>query len=646
MDPITALPTKTYTNVQTGTDASGKAIYSSGIAGPGQSAPTSTAPTTIPNNLQQSPFGVNATTPSPISVSGLTANASPITTPTYNSPQPPSIQDIYAQYGNTQGVTDATNAENTTLSSIKSLTESLGQKSAENTRLMGEAGIPGLQSQLNDINTLIHNYTAQAGQAKLGSEDRLAPEFAINGEQASIDRQLSMKTLGLSAAADAINGQLGLANDKVTRALAAEFDPITAELDYYKQALTVNQSNLSTAQQKEATQIQAALADRTNQVQQQQSLRTQMYTIITQNGANIPADVINKALSSDPQAGLTLLSQYTTQSGRYQATTDAYGNPMVFDTRTGTLGSGGGGALGDHTTTTSSGAVVNQLPFAQYGLLSKTNFNPNDLTDQLAQKYLSQYLNGTQPTATSLGRSIKPGALAQVDQRARDLYFKATGQSLPSDTNITKGYQEQLIGNNKLLNNLAVQENTIQANSQLLLQNLNGNNINQSAPLINGIIDNIRNALGDPNVASYIAQNTTVSNELGALLALKNAQGTTVHDKLEAAGLISKSASAGQIASVVQKLMQEAVNAHSAIQSASSELYKQVDPLMLDANNPLRTQMQNQPLVEAAFTKQGGSYDHFISATPAGEIPVLDKTSQTIGYIPANEFNESHYLKI
>lgn len=238
---------------------------------------------------------------------------------------------------------------------------------------------------------------------------------------------------------------------------------------------------------------------------------------------------------------------------------------------------------------------TNGLPIAQYGALANVaGFDPGSttdaqITDSMAYNYLTEYLNGQTPSASSLGISTRTGSGAQFDkaaQRAKTLYNQATGQNLPNQTELTANLGF-INSNNSLLNSLAVQEGTISANSDLLQANITADNINQNAPVINKVIDGISEAMGDPGVASYFAQNSTLSNELGSLLALKNASGTTVHDKLISADLISPDASAEQEAAVVNTLMKEAQNAHSAISVANAKLYQTTDPLGLDPQNPL-----------------------------------------------------------
>lgn len=252
-----------------------------------------------------------------------------------------------------------------------------------------------------------------------------------------------------------------------------------------------------------------------------------------------------------------------------------------------------------NTPTTPMGSSVNSktgLSFAQYGLIANTDFKPTNATDQLALKYVDQYLkSGTIPTASSLGRQIKPEGLAAIDSRARDLYFKATGSSLPNPK-IIKGYQDIITNNNKLANNLKIQEQTVSNNVDLSVQNLKSHDLNWSGfkPL-DSVINTVQDMFNDPNVGQLIAQNQTIQNELGSLLAVKNSSGTTVHDKLAGAGIISPNDNDEQVSAKVNAIMKEATNFADALNTANSDMYKQIDPLMQDPNNPLRSLAMRTP---------------------------------------------------
>lgn len=238
--------------------------------------------------------------------------------------------------------------------------------------------------------------------------------------------------------------------------------------------------------------------------------------------------------------------------------------------------------------TNQMGADTSKLQ--QYGKLATTNFNPDNFIDRAANAYLNVYLkNGEQPTASSVGLT-NAAMLPQVQKRANDLFTNATGQSLPNLTTL-KGNLELLNANNKMLNNLNIQENTVGKNFKMAIDNIDKTGLNQNSPLINSFLNQVKYLMGDPAIAQYIAQNTTLQNEAASLLSVKNSSGTTVEDKLLAAGLIDKRGNIDQQKTVLKTLLKEAQNAQDAIKQSSTNLYRQVDPLAQDSNNPERNKL-------------------------------------------------------
>ncbi len=206
-------------------------------------------------------------------------------------------------------VTQAQTAQSGTLSKIQALIDKQGGMSAERNRLAQQKNIPELQQQLNEINTQMRDLTTNAEQAKLRAEDRHAPMFQIRGEQASIDRQLSMKTLGLSAMSQALQGNISLANTEVDKALSAEFDPIKSQIGYYNTMLSINRDNLSRAQKREADAISQQLQERNNTIKQQQSDKAQIYKTMLASAQN--------------KNNFTPTSEYPTLSTALQAIVDS-----------------------------------------------------------------------------------------------------------------------------------------------------------------------------------------------------------------------------------------------------------------------------------------------------------------------------------
>lgn len=258
-----------------------------------------------------------------------------------------------------------------------------------------------------------------------------------------------------------------------------------------------------------------------------------------------------------------------------------------------------------NTTTSTTNTTSTSPASGEYGLLSTVpGFNPSNREDAAASTYIQNYLStGKIPSASQLGFSsraggVNTGLMSRVAQRAKDLYFQATGQQMPNAT-VLAGNLKLINGNNKLLNTIGVQSKTIISNFGLNLENITANDINTNSPIVNGFLDQVKYLMGDPDVAQYLNQESTLQNEMSSLIAVKNASGTTVADKLMSAGLIDKNASVDQQVKVLKTIMQEAMNGESAIKAQNVDLYSQTDPLQVDPQNPL-----NNPMT---FTKSDGS---------------------------------------
>lgn len=320
-----------------------------------------------------------------------------------------------------------------------------------------------------------------------------------------------------------------------------------------------------------------------------------LLTALESNEGGSPSGVSNNPsnIKFDGQAGATDSGVKATDGGTFASfnTPADYQKAAVANIKS---LSANGATVGDVVakwTNTTNPDDVQKPTYAQYGKLADTDFDPTNNLDKTAFKYLQSYLSGNVPVARSLGISGTgaSGQFAAVANRANDLYFKATGQPMPNVTQVAANLK-LIAGNNKLANNLDLQTQTVQGNFGISAANMTANDVNTSSVTpLNGWLDTIKNALGDPATAQYLSQNATLQNEVGSLLAVKNASGTTVHDKLESAGLIPANASLAQQQAIIGTLMKEAGVFTTALNSANQNIYNQTDPLELDPANPART---------------------------------------------------------
>lgn len=159
--------------------------------------------------------------------------------------------------------------------------------------------VPEFQQQLTDINSQIQTLQKDSAAQQIRSEDRFAPTFAIQGEQAQIQHEASIKALGLSAVAQTLQGNLALAQQQADMAVELEFEPIQQQIDYTKQWLQLNQDNLNREDKKRADALQLQLQERQRLLDEQKLDKQQISTTAMEaakSGAS--SSVVNSILAS------------------------------------------------------------------------------------------------------------------------------------------------------------------------------------------------------------------------------------------------------------------------------------------------------------------------------------------------------------
>lgn len=225
--------------------------------------------------------------PEPIAASNLSTNQQPAVVPQYQEPPIQSLEQMVADNNQPSSeVTAAKEAQNATLANIEALLGKQGTEAQRKGELETAAGIPDMQKNLNNILAQINAINASAFNATINAENRLAPTFAIYGEQAQIERQKSAQTFGLAAAANAMQNNIALANTNIQRALDTEFGAIESQLAFQKLVLDLNRDDLSKAEQKQAQLFQLKLQERERQLTEMRTQREGIYNLMMTLGQN------------------------------------------------------------------------------------------------------------------------------------------------------------------------------------------------------------------------------------------------------------------------------------------------------------------------------------------------------------------------
>ena len=254
-----------------------------------------------------------------IKPSEVSTSTSPLTLSPYSPVPTPDTSDLDKLISlfdqPTAGQTQAQEAQKSTLQTIQDTMARLMGEQSKKAELETSAGLPDLNKTLAELTNQIRQNNAGAFGASQAQEDRLAPTFTIQGTQAQIERQRAVKNYGLAAAAEAVQGNIALAQDNIQRALDAEFRPLEKVLEYQKLFLEQNRADLEREDKKAYETRSIVLAERERVLNQQKEDKNNIYSLVTaaaQNSANPPpSSVINSALASgDINRAFSLLAPY------------------------------------------------------------------------------------------------------------------------------------------------------------------------------------------------------------------------------------------------------------------------------------------------------------------------------------------------
>lgn len=186
---------------------------------------------------------ISNSTPS-TSVDNITTPPQPFNVPSpYQSPVP-DTSFLDTAYQQTQGEKKAQEDVDLSLEALRQFTDKQGTEAARKVELQTAEGLPDFNKQVKEIYDQIRQNNVQAFTGQQIAEDRLAPNFAIQGDQQSFERERAVKNFSLAAQAEALQGNIALAQSRVDAALAAEFEPLKAKIDFQKTLIESNYKKL------------------------------------------------------------------------------------------------------------------------------------------------------------------------------------------------------------------------------------------------------------------------------------------------------------------------------------------------------------------------------------------------------------------
>jgi len=195
--------------------------------------------------------------------------------------------DLAAQQAQQQALESRLTAGQT---SANDLLAQIGQKGTEYKSELEKYNYTANVSQLQDINRQIASKTAEFQNAITAQEGRVASASSIYGRQALLQRQQASEVGGLSAIAQALQGNITLAQNTAKDAINVKYEPMENQLKQQLQQIEFLYNDLSRADQKKADAQTALLNERLRLVNEQKATETEVNNIALEaakNGADM-----------------------------------------------------------------------------------------------------------------------------------------------------------------------------------------------------------------------------------------------------------------------------------------------------------------------------------------------------------------------
>lgn len=258
---------------------------------------------TVPPPPTPTPYAAPSFTPSPTATPGATGSPSAGGAPTISTPgsdgtpsaggtpSPSSAFEMPAE------VSDA--GIRATQGKILDAQGRLAGKGAAQIAAEAKARIPEQQQELNNVINQINTLNADAVAQQVAIEGKTISNVFQKRQIGAVERDRTVRVLGLSAVASALQGNIALARDYATKAVEAQFAPIQAELDTLKQQLDFNEKNFTREEKARAEKLTVALAERERALTEQREQKQQINEIALEaakSGAG--AEVLNGILAA------------------------------------------------------------------------------------------------------------------------------------------------------------------------------------------------------------------------------------------------------------------------------------------------------------------------------------------------------------
>lgn len=277
--------------------------------------------------------------------------------------------DLAAQQAQQQALESRLTAGQT---SANDLLAQIGQKGTEYQSELEKYNYTANVAQLQDVNKQIASLTAAYNQRITDNQGRPILNAIIGGQESLLRRQQAAEVGGLSAIAQALQGNITLAQNTAKDAINVKYEPMENQLKQQLQQIEFLYNDLSRADQKKADAQTALLNERLRVMEEQKNTETNISNIVLTAAQNPNADIntlnaIRSAKTLDEailiasgatpiltpaglsgltenqiirvgnkiyKKGINLLAPQA-EAGTWSIETDATGNPYKFNATTG-----------------------------------------------------------------------------------------------------------------------------------------------------------------------------------------------------------------------------------------------------------------------------------------------------------------------
>ena len=198
-------------------------------------------------------------------------------------------------------------------------------------------GLTENTKNLQAIMPQIASIKAQFDNAEIAQEGRKGLAGSIYGRQALIQRQRAVELAGLSAVAQAYQGNIELATQTAQQMVDMELAPIQTQIDNQKWQLEQVQDQLTRDESRKVDSLNLVLEERQRLLDEEKEKKNNISNLAitaAQNGAD-QATIEKIMKAGDYMTAIKLSSQFLQGKWTESEITDANGNPLLYNENTG-----------------------------------------------------------------------------------------------------------------------------------------------------------------------------------------------------------------------------------------------------------------------------------------------------------------------